>query len=120
MTSNFNSDSEQNTNSNKPVDIQTRRLARELEQEIGGLFGIKIQDIEDAIKRFESRNGIGEPAGESVEDFSLPDTIERSLRLLDIIYEMARISADNEDLKTVNYIIEMLDNYKQRIGRLLK
>ncbi len=95
---------------NAPRDLQVRRLAREMEAEIGGLFGIDHRDIERAIERARS--------GAASEAPPLPTPVEKTLRLLDLLHDLAREVSEAGDAETLGYMRELLDNYRDRIARL--
>ena len=96
---------------NKPADLQVRRMARQIEQELGGLFGIDYRDIEKAIERL----------GQNEDDSAakLPEPIEKTARLLDIIQDTAVETLKNEDHASLKCMIELLDHHRRRLERLL-
>ena len=103
----------------QPIDLRLRRLAREMEAELGGLFGIDYKDIERALDRLHA--GLEGDARTNVPESGpvrLPEPIERVLPLLDIIYEIAHHSANQGDRGAVQALVELLENYRGRIEKL--
>lgn len=97
------------------LNLQLHKLAREMEKELGGLFGIRHQDIEKALKRLHERVSLPE----SEEPAALPNLIDKTLPLLEIVYERAREACENGERQSLLYLIELLDNYRGRLERML-
>lgn len=99
------------------VDLQRRRLARELENELGGLFGIEARDIEAAIARVwqaidsgEFKERYGEP--------KLPPRLRRALTLLDSLYAEALQAQQEGDAAALRQMAQLLQSYSARLERL--
>lgn len=92
------------------IDLQTRKLARELEREFGGLFGIDYRDVEKALARLNS----------GTSEIRLPPAVERCVRLLDAIQETARETQQQGDERSLHVILELLENYSMRLKKLLE
>ena len=98
-----------------PVDLQKKKLARDLENQIGGIFGIEREDIEKAIDRLWS----GEiPCSNSETDrINLSDPLKRVIQALDLLE--SAVSEAGEDPATVSCIRELIPFYVNRIESLL-
>lgn len=92
------------------IDLQRRKLARELEREFAGLFGIDVRDVEKALERM----------GTDAAETRLPAPVERCVRLLEAVQEIARDAAEQDDERSLHTILELLDNYRKRLGKLLE
>jgi hypothetical protein len=106
----------------EPIDLQKRRLARELEAELGGLFGIGLPDIEQAIERLYLDFASGS-YNERERQQRLPEPLQRVIHSLDVIYEIARLEQAEETRSvesgaTLEHIIALVENYLDRIKRL--
>ncbi len=93
---------------NAPADLNLRRLARDLEQELGGLFGINYRDVEKALERLR--------AGRTEARMALP--VESAVRLLEALLEIARETAERDDKSSFDAILELVENYRKRLHRL--
>ncbi len=96
-----------------PVDLQLHKLARDLEAEFGGLFGIDRRDIERAILRANGSAPVDPP--ETV----LPDTVRRAVVLLDAVVDLAGEAFLEKDFTTIAVLLEMLEHTRGRIRRQL-
>ncbi len=115
-----------------PIDLQKRRLARELEGELGGLFGIELPDIESAIQRLYEDFATGQ-YDERARLRRLPEPLHAVIQSLDRIYEIARLESEAEleafrdspqadqagdDPANLAPIIELVENYLERLKKL--
>lgn len=100
-----------------PIDLQKHRLARELEGDLGGLFGIERADIEHAIERLWEEISRGE-YDERARLNRIPESLQRVIHCLDLVYESARTALRDEDEETFRHILELAENYEKRISRL--
>ena len=118
---------------NEPIDLQKRRLARELEAELGGLFGIELPDIEEAIGRLYDDFASG-----SYDEFKrmrrLPEPLQRVIQNLESVYAIALLlheeelyhhAEESQDQPPVvdaplqlQHVIELVENYLERLKRL--
>ncbi len=98
----------------EPVDFQKIKLARELEQEIGGIFGIERRDIEKAVDRLWAGE-IRYPETNSTQ--ILTDPVKRAIQALDLLESAARDAADNPE--SAACIKELLPFYSKRIEKLI-
>ena len=94
-----------------PIDLAMARIARALQQEVGGVFGITHRDIEAALERMQD--------GSAVTD-RLGTRVERVADLLDAAYRQARAAAEAEDYAALAAIIEMLEAYRSRVRQLVE
>lgn len=94
------------------IDLQLHKLARELEGELGGLFGISRRDIEQAILRAQSGAG-------AEESRRLPDPVERGVAILDAFHELAEGAKERGDFITVGALLELLAHARLRVERLV-
>lgn len=101
------------------VDLQRRKIALEIEREIGGLFGIDLHDIEMALDRIEER-GLDPSSGSTTKEYRIPDPLFRTIRFLEIILDMARESKGNGDPEMVRRILESVEHYRDRLEALLE
>ena len=102
-------------NLSRPLDLTLRRAARELEEELDGLFGISAHDIEQAVRRLDEGKNPG--LRESRE--RLPPSVDKTLMMLEIVLEEGREAAARGDEISVIYMSELLQNYAGRLNRLL-
>lgn len=106
------------SNPDSVIDLEKRRMARDMEKELGGLFGIELKDIEAAIGRVWTAVQKGEYPlrfGES----RLPLSMQRVIQCLELIYEIAREpDLDDEPAVDREHIIELMQHYLQRIQAL--
>lgn len=101
------------SDSGRPIDLQLHKLARELESELGGLFGIGRKDIEQAIRRAQTGSA-------PVDAPRLPDPVERAAQLLDALYELADNASAREDFTSVAALLELLAHARVRVERLVR
>lgn len=106
----------------EPIDLQKRRLARELEGELGGLFGIELPDIELAIQRLYEDFATGQ-YDERERMRRLPEPLHRVILNLDRVYEIALLEyeqehADAGESPTLTHVIELVENYLDRLKKL--
>ncbi len=101
----------------EPIDLQKHRLARELEGELGGLFGIDRADIESAIERLWGDISRGE-YNERARLNRIPESLQRVIHCLDVVYESARAALRDEDDESFTHVLELVENYQKRISRL--
>lgn len=92
------------------IDLQKRKMARELEREFAGLFGIDYRDVERALERLQAGAGENQPR--------MPGPVERTVGLLEVVLEIAREAHDAEDQRSLAGIMELLENYSRRIQKL--
>lgn len=104
---------------NEPIDLQRRRLAHELQEQLGGLFGIQVPDIERAIERLWS-DIEGGNYSEAERQQRIPPVIQRVLHGLDIVYDAAYEihNYESDETQNLDHILELLENYRHRIERL--
>ncbi|MBX7058226.1 MAG: hypothetical protein K1X75_09170 [Leptospirales bacterium] len=100
-----------------PLDLNRRRLARELEGELGGLFGIEARDIEAAIERLWQAIDSGE-FQQRYATARIPPWMQRTIVALDSVYAMAEQAATDGEVELLEQIRQVVASYQQRLGRL--
>jgi len=104
-----------------PVDLQKRRLAREMEDQIGGLFGIDHRDIEAAIDRLWDSVEKGDYQTRYEEARTrIPEKVQRAIHFLEGVYALAMQAREEEDPENVRAILELIGNCRERTARLLE
>ena len=96
----------------KTIDLQLHKLVRELEGELGGLFGIGRKDIEQAILR--AQTGTSPDVAPR-----LPNPVERAALILDAFFDLAEAAAGREDFMSVAALLELLAHARARVERLV-
>ena len=128
----------QNEPEREPVDLGRRRIARELETELGGLFGIELPDIERAIERLYTDMASGR-YDEQARLRRIPEHLQRIIHSLDVVYEIARMIHETQtadEIETapateqrdeqpgeqptarLHDVIDLMENYLERLRRL--
>lgn len=104
-----------------PVDLQKRRLAREMEDQIGGLFGIETRDIEAAIDRlWESFERGDYQTRYEAARARVPETIQRAIHFLEGVHALALQAREEEDPGSIRAIVDLIENCRDRTARLLE
>ncbi|MCR9144303.1 MAG: hypothetical protein NXI24_18800 [bacterium] len=111
----------------EPIDLQKRRMARQLEEQLGGLFGIELPDIESAIQRLYNDFETGQ-YDERERMRRLPEPLHGVIQSLDRVYEIARLEYESEPedgaageeggSPTLAHIIQLVENYLDRLKKL--
>lgn len=106
-----------NSNDNT-IDLQRRRMARDMEKELGGLFGIDVRDIESALDRVQLAIERGEFA-EFQQASKLPELLERTVNLMEIVYQTCQfIAQDEEQRHLLPQVIELVEHQRGKIVAL--
>lgn len=115
-----------------PIDLQSRRLARELAGELDGLFGIDLPDIEEAIGRLYHDFASGS-YDERERLRRMPELLRQVMGALDRVHELAALIHQEEDAAgdtvdlppaagplapTLQHVIELVENELQRLRRM--
>ena len=98
----------------EPIDLGRRQIAREIESELGGLFGIGLEDIERAIGRLQGGVDSGDPSPRA----ALPPELERATLWLEAVLSLARQARERGDSARLLLIDELVNHYSGRIRRL--
>jgi hypothetical protein len=98
----------------EPVDLNRRKQAMEMEKELGGVFGIGVQDIERALERLYS----GEIPINDPTRVELPENIQAVIRHLDSIMAIAERSAVEDDGEALTAITELFENYGLKLEKM--
>ena len=136
------SDPEEPAADDAPIDLQRRRVARELAAELDGLFGIDLPDIEEAIGRLYQDFSSG--SYDERERFRrMPETLRQVMGALDRVQELAALihqqeqadaAADDDSADgapdsiaphpadplapTLQHVIDLVENQLQRLRRM--
>lgn len=98
----------------QPVDLNKRKLAMEMEKELGGVFGIGVHDIEMALDRlFSGAIPINDPS-----QVELPENIQSVIRHLDSIVAIVERNVVDEDGESISAIMELFENYSQKLEKI--
>lgn len=119
-----------------PIDLQSRRVARELAGELDGLFGIDLPDIEKAIGRLYQDFQCGS-YDERERRKRMPESLRQVMATLDRLQELAAlihqqeraerddaVAAASEEVPsdplspTLQHVIELVENQLQRLRRM--
>ncbi len=93
------------------VDFNKRKLAMDLQKELGGVFGIDIQDIEKALERLQE----GKIQAGYENQTNLPDTVQSVIRFLEGAVSMASFVAEQGDISSLRMIQELFEHYKKQV-----
>lgn len=93
------------SNKKGPVDLNRRKLALEMEKELGGLFGIELSDIEDALARLYA--GKIETGQERIGE--LPEPVQRSIHYLDGIGAAVETLIAEEKISAAGMVLELME-----------
>jgi len=102
----------------RPINLEKRRLARELESRFGGIFGIDIHDIENAIERIWE--AVPSEHNEKTTRNLLPENVEKTADLCEIIAALGENTANEGDARSLIAMLELIRSLENRLRRMLE